>query len=247
MRAAELMRENWGRVVAFTGAGISAEAGIPTFRGENGLWRRYRPEELATPQAFRRDPRRVWSWYRWRMSLIAGAEPTRAHRILAEWERKGLLLGVVTQNVDGLHQRAGSRRVIELHGSIWRVRCTKCGSRFDLGFGNVPEEELPRCALCGGLLRPDVVWFGEQVSTDSFLEAQELFSRAEVVLSIGTSGAVMPASMLPIDAVERGKILVEVNPEETNLSSLAAVRLRGPSGRILGELASLVEEDSSWR
>jgi len=245
--AARLIKEHSGKVLAFTGAGVSAEAGIPTFRGKDGLWNRYRPEELATPRAFESNPKRVWEWYKWRMSIIARAEPTWAHKVMADWERKGVLMGVVTQNVDGLHQRAGSRLVIELHGSIWRTRCTVCGRRFDLGFGNIPEEDLPRCRECGGLLRPDVVWFEEPVPMDQFERAERLFSEAEVILIVGTSGVVMPAALLPINAARQGKILVEVNPEETNLSSLATIRLRGPAGEIFRELARLVEEDLSWR
>lgn len=242
LEAARLIKKHVGRVLAFTGAGASAEAGIPTFRGKDGLWRNYRPQDLATPEAFRRDPKKVWEWYKWRMSLIREAEPTWTHKILAQWERKGILRGVVTQNVDGLHHAAGSRNVVELHGSIWRVRCVRCGSIFSLGFGNVPEDELPRCEECGGFLRPDVVWFGEYLPMEELEKANELFSEVDVILVVGTSGIVMPAALLPIRAAEQGKILVEVNPEETNLSSLATIRLRGPSGEVFRELARLVEE-----
>lgn len=241
--AASLIKEYRGSIVAFTGAGASAEAGIPTFRGKDGLWNRYRPEELATPYAFATNPRRVWEWYKWRMSIIAKAQPTMAHKVLANWERDGILMGVVTQNVDGLHQRAGSFKVIELHGSIWRVRCTSCGIRRDLGFGNIPKEDIPRCDECGNILRPDVVWFQEPVPLDQFQRAEELFSEAKVILVIGTSGVVMPAALLPINAAREGKILIEVNPEETNLSDLARVRIREPAGKAFEHLARLVEED----
>ncbi len=177
------------------------------------------------------------------MSLIAKAEPTLAHRILAEWEDKGGLMGIVTQNVDGLHQRAGSLNVIELHGSIWRVRCTSCGKRYNLGFGNIPKEDLPRCKECGGLLRPDVVWFQEPIPLDQFKKAEELFSNAQVILVIGTSGLVMPAALLPINASREGKILIEINPEETNLSELAQIKVREPASKALNNIAHLMEEE----
>lgn len=229
---ADLMRRNANRVVAFTGAGISAEVGIPTFRGRGGLWERYNPEELATPQAFRRDPELVWRWYAWRMSLIGRARPGPAHEVLARWEREGMLMGVVTQNVDGLHRLAGSVNVVELHGSIWRLRCTSCGIRRELGFGNIPERIPPVCG-CGSIMRPDVVWFHEPLPSEAWSEAEEMMRRASVVLVIGTSGLVMPAASLPIKALERGAILVEVNPEETSLSGLARFRIRKGAGEAL--------------
>ncbi len=177
------------------------------------------------------------------MFLIAKAEPTLAHKVLAEWEGKGGLIGIVTQNIDGLHQRAGSLNVIELHGSIWRVRCTSCGKKYDLGFGNIPEEDLPRCRECGGLLRPDVVWFQEPIPLDQFRRAEKLFSDAQIILVIGTSGLVMPAALLPVNASREGKILIEINPERTNLSELSQIKIREPAGKALQKIAHLVEEE----
>ena len=231
--------------MAFTGAGASAEAGIPTFRGKGGLWDKYKPEELATPHAFSKDPKKVWEWYKWRMSIISRAKPTRAHEVLAKWEERGISMGVVTQNVDGLHQVAGSKNVVELHGSVWRVRCSSCGIKYDLEFGRIPEEELPTCRRCHGLLRPDVVWFGEPIPHDQFNRAQKMFSEAEVILVIGTSGAVMPAAMLPINAAMEGKVLIEINPEETNLSSFSTIKIREPAGKAFDKLDKILWEEGS--
>ncbi|RLG46467.1 MAG: NAD-dependent protein deacylase [Thermoproteota archaeon] len=203
--------------------GISAEAGIPTFRGPGGLWERFDPSEYATPEAFRRDPRKVWSWYRWRMELAFRARPTRAHLILAQWEREGLLRGLVTQNVDGLHREAGSVRVVEIHGSMRRVRCTSCPYREELT--SPPEEVPPRCPECGSLLRPDVVWFGEPIPRRAWEEALEIFEGARTALVVGTSASVYPAASLPLLAAEGGAAVVEVNPGETPLSRAASVRI----------------------
>ncbi len=238
--ASRLIRENRGKVLAFTGSGISAEAGIPTFRGKDGLWKKYRPEELATPEAFRSNPRKVWEWYKWRMEKIAKAEPTLAHKVLAEWEEEGILIGVVTQNVDGLHQRAGSKEVVELHGSIWKVRCTSCGKTYNLGFGNIPSEELPRCRECGGLLRPAVVWFHEPLPNSSWMMAESMFSRSQVILVVGTSGLVYPAASLPINAAVQGKDLIEINPEDTPITSLARVKIRAKAGEAFKKLDQMV-------
>ncbi len=228
-----------GRVVAFTGAGVSAESGIPTFRGRGGLWERFKPEELATPEAFARDPARVWAWYKWRLSLVLSAKPNPAHLALAELERMGLLTAVITQNVDGLHQAAGSKRVVELHGSLRRARCTRCG--FKVRLSRVPEEELPRCPACRGLLRPDVVWFGESLPADAWLEAVELASSCKCMLVIGTSCAVYPAASLPLIAKRGGAALVEVNLEATPLTAIADVSLRGRAGELLPLLVDEVK------
>ncbi|MCS7103591.1 MAG: NAD-dependent deacylase [Candidatus Korarchaeum sp.] len=222
---AELIKRNLGKVVAFTGAGISAESGVPTFRGRGGLWDKYNPEELATPQAFRKNPELVWEWYKWRMSLIREVRPSSAHEVLAGWERKGVLMGVVTQNVDGLHREAGSVNLVELHGSIWRIRCISCNIKIDLRFGEIPDKIPPVCS-CGSLMRPDVVWFYEPLPSDAWSKAEGMMREAEVVLVIGTSGLVIPAASLPLIALERGATLVEVNPEETNLSSFMRFRMR---------------------
>jgi NAD-dependent deacetylase len=226
------------RVVVLTGAGISAESGVPTFRGEEGLWRRYDPRELATPEAFRRDPKLVWEWYNWRREVIAGAEPSRAHRILADLERKRDLW-VITQNVDGLHQRAGSRRVIELHGNIWRVRCVRCGARYYEE--SVPLREIPpRCRECGGLVRPDVVWFGEALPPDALEKALELSAEADLFLVIGTSAQVYPAAELPFLAKRSGAKVVEINPEETPVTPVADLSLRKGASEGLEEVLPIL-------
>ena len=227
------------RVVALTGAGISAESGVPTFRGEGGLWRDYRAEDLATPDAFRRDPELVWEWYDWRRGLIAGCRPNRGHETLALWEGRFESCRVVTQNVDGLHRAAGSRGVICLHGDIWTVRCTGCG--FETVDLTAPLPELPPRCRCGGLLRPGVVWFGEALPEKAFEAALEAVSRADVVLVAGTSGLVYPAAGLPAAARSAGTFLVEINLGRTPLSPLMDAILEGPSGQVLAELHDALE------
>ncbi len=236
-RAAKLVVQ--GRVVALTGAGVSAESGIPTFRGPGGLWERFRPEDLATPEAFARDPRRVWAWYKWRLGIVLSARPNPAHLALAELERMGLLEAVITQNVDGLHQEAGSKRVVELHGSLRRARCTRCGLRISLEA--VPSEDLPKCPSCGGLLRPDVVWFGEPLPSDAWEEAVRLAATCRCMLVVGTSGTVYPAASLPFLAKERGAAVVEVNVNQTPITEIAVVSLRGRASEVLPLLVSEVK------
>ncbi len=224
-RAKELLARA-RRVAVLTGAGISAASGIPTFRGPEGLWQGFRPEDLATPEAYARDPLRVWEWYAWRYRLACRAEPNRAHRLLVELERTredGFLL--VTQNVDGLHARAGSRRLVELHGSLHRARCEVCRHTFPLP----PPEEFvppPRCPECRGKGRPDVVWFGELVPAHAYRLAEEAFRAAEVAVVVGTSAVVEPAASLGRLARASGAYLVEVNPQETPLTPLAHLSLR---------------------
>ena len=214
------------RIAVLTGAGISAPSGIPTFRDPGGLWENFRIEDYATPEGFARNPEEVWRWYAWRYRKIREAEPNEAHRLLAELERKkgdGFLL--VTQNIDGLHQRAGSKRVIELHGSIHRARCTVCDYRAELP----PPEDLaipPKCPRCGALLRPDVVWFGELLPPGAFEAAVAAFRSADVALVVGTSAVVEPAASLGRLAKHAGAYLIEVNPEETPLTPLADLSLR---------------------
>lgn len=216
-----------GPVVALTGAGISAESGVPTFRGEGGLWRNFRPEQLATPAAFCRDPALVWEWYDWRRGLIGSCAPNAAHETLAEMEAALPDFTLVTQNVDGLHQAAGSRNVLELHGNIWRVRCTGCGQVGD--DRHVPLPEVPPPCECGALLRPDVVWFGEGLPRGVLEAAWEVAARCELMLVIGTSAVVQPAALLPLVAKERGARLVEVNLAETPVTPYADQVLRGPA------------------
>lgn len=220
--------------MALTGAGISAESGIPTFRGAGGLWRSFRPEELATPEAFARDPKLVWEWYLWRRGLIAQAQPNAGHYALVRLEQRTPRFTLVTQNVDGLHDRAGSRNILKLHGDIWEVRCTACGRQERderLAFDCLP----PRCA-CGGLLRPAVVWFGEMLPAAVWQAAEEAVRAAEVLLVAGTSAVVYPAAGLVPLARSAGAKVIEVNLEQTPLSASAECSLRGKAGEILPDL-----------
>lgn len=229
------------RVAVLAGAGVSAESGIPTFRGAGGLWRNFSAQELATPEAFARDPRLVWEWYDWRRGLIAEAQPNAGHRALAELElRKRDWPGgrgsftLITQNLDGLHERAGSRDIVRLHGDIWQVRCVGCGheERNEC----VPLSELPPRCECGALLRPGVVWFGEPLPADEWERAEQACRRAQVFLVVGTSGVVYPAAGLADRARRAGAKLAIVNPEPTPLDRLADYVLRGKAGEILTRL-----------
>ncbi len=231
--------------IAFTGAGISAESGVPTFRGPGGLWRQYRAEELATPEAFRRNPRLVWEFYRWRMNLIGKAKPNRAHYALAELEKMGVLKAVITQNIDDLHREAGTENLIELHGNIFRVRCSVCGYREDLKkSGRLGEflagKSLPHCPDCGSLLRPDVVWFGEALPEDAMNMAFGLAERADVCLVIGTSGVVYPAAYIPRIVKESGGRVIEINTEESGITPVADIFLRGKAGEVMEELVKMI-------
>ena len=227
------------KVRVLTGAGVSAESGIPTFRGKGGLWDRYRPEGLASPEAFRKDPKLVWEWYDWRRKAIANAKPNEGHRVLARMEELFGDFWLITQNVDGLHQRAGSRKVIELHGSIWEVLCIECGRSFY--DSKVPFEEIPpRCKECGGLLRPGVVWFGEPLPQDAIDRAFELSSEADIFVVVGTSARVYPAAELPLIAKRYGAFLIEVNPESTPISPYADEVIRKKASTGLAEVLKLL-------
>jgi NAD-dependent deacetylase len=222
-------------ICVLTGAGVSAESGIPTFRGAGGLWRQFRAEDLATPQAFSRDPKLVWEWYDWRRGLIAAAQPNPGHFALAELEQRAPRFTLVTQNVDGLHRLAGSRNLVEIHGSIWTVRCTVCSR--EQQDPRVPLPELPpRCDGCGALLRPGVVWFGEGLPRGVWDNAEQAAENTEVLLVIGTSAVVYPAASLVPLAKAAGARVIEINVDETPLSSSVDVALRGPSGEILPQL-----------
>jgi NAD-dependent deacetylase len=220
-------------VVVLTGAGTSAESGVPTFRGEGGLWRQYRAEELATPHAFRRDPGLVWEWYDWRRQLIGDCGPNAAHRTLVEMEKHFDDFVLVTQNVDGLHRLAGSQNVVELHGDIWRMRCTSaCSPGWDDRTSPLPV--LPaRCPSCGALARPDVVWFGETLPPAATDAAWAAAQRCQVMLVIGTSAVVQPAASLPVLALQNGAYLVEINPQPTPVSDLVDEAIRKPAAEAL--------------
>ncbi|MFO3795693.1 MAG: SIR2 family NAD-dependent protein deacylase [Anaerolineales bacterium] len=228
-----------GRVAVLSGAGISQESGLRTFRNaQNGLWHQYRPEELASPQAFARNPKLVWDWYAWRREAVKGARPNAAHYALVEMERRIPDLTLITQNVDGLHQMAGSQHVIELHGNIQRVRCSVCGKEaLDWEENGM---EVPRCAQCGGLLRPDVVWFGERLPPQALEAALEAARRSQLFFSIGTSGIVQPAASLPYAAKRKGALVIEINLEETPLTPHADFAFHGKAGEILPALVRAV-------
>lgn len=218
-----------GRSIAvLTGAGISAESGVPTFRGEDGLWRSFRAEDLATPHAFRADPKLVWEWYAWRRELIGDCQPNPAHRTLAEIEEAEDVV-LITQNVDGLHRLAGSRQVVELHGNIWRMRCTR-SCRPPWEDRSVPLPEIPpHCPDCEALARPDVVWFGESLPGQSLEAAFAAVQHCEVMLVIGTSAMVQPAASLPLLALQSGTYVIEINPQPTPISGAVDETIRQPA------------------
>jgi NAD-dependent deacetylase len=237
-RVAEKLRQA-RRVAVLTGAGVSAESGVPTFRGPQGLWRQYRPEDLATPQAFARDPKLVWEWYDWRRQKVAACEPNAGHRALARLEELVSSFDLVTQNVDGLHRAAGSRSVWELHGTLWDVFCVRCSRRRE--DRRAPLPEIPPLCACGALERPGVVWFGEALPQETLSRALEASARAEVFLVVGTSSLVYPAASLPAVARDRGgAFLVEINPDPTPLSDSVDVRIAGTSAVVLPRIVDAI-------
>lgn len=229
------------RVVAFSGAGVSRESGLDTFRGAGGLWERMRPEELATPQAFRADPARVWRWYAWRWQTASGAQPNPAHLALVRLEEVFPSFTLVTQNVDGLHTRAGSRSLFELHGTILRAHCNRCGKSRDMGEAIAESPEEPPVCSCGGRFRPSVVWFGESLPEDVLFRASAEASSCDVFLSVGTSSTVYPAAGLIEVAHQAGACLIEVNPEPTPFSGLMDLRLAAPAGEAVPALVTAME------
>jgi NAD-dependent deacetylase len=266
---ARILKERGKRVFALTGAGLSAESGIPTFRGgKDGLWNKFNPTELATFEAFEENPLRVWKWYLWRMFLIAKAEPNAAHFSLVKLERILPDFWHITQNVDGLHRLAGQKKFIELHGNIWEGHCRYCGQRYnehefailfpyaDREFlrtlseeefkekilEGLTEEKLPRCSVCGGIVGPGVVWFGEPLPEHALERAFEIAKTSEVCFSVGTSAVVYPAAYLPEVCKRKGGVLVEINPEETPLTPLADFSLRGSAAEVLPQIVSALEE-----
>jgi NAD-dependent deacetylase len=230
------------RLVVLTGAGVSQESGLRTFRdAQDGLWAQYKPTDLASPEAFARDPKLVWDWYAWRREAIKGVRPNRGHYALVEMESKITDFTLITQNVDGLHRFAGSKNIHELHGNILRVRCSLCGTFTD-EWGD-DTESVPKCGKCNGLLRPDVVWFGEALPRGE-LEAAVLAARSsQVFFSIGTSGVVQPAASLAHAARNKGALVVEINAEPTPLTPKVDYFFQGKSGEILPELVRAVWEE----
>ncbi len=228
------------RVIALTGAGVSAESGVPTFRGEDGLWRNYRAEDLATPEAFRRDPKLVWEWYDWRRTLLAPLAPNAGHFALAEMESRFDDFTLITQNVDGLHRMAGSANLVEMHGNIWYTRCLREGDVRENR--DVPLAPLPPlCTRCGGMVRPHIVWFGESLDPDILDRALFSTRQAQVFIVAGTSAMVQPAASLAGMAKQNGAIVIEVNVEPTPISGMVDASLQGSSGSVLPELLRIID------
>lgn len=222
------------RILFFTGAGVSAESGVATFRASGGLWSKFKPEELASMAAFLANPQMVWEWYQARRDVILNVEPNPGHRAIAELQDLVARVSVVTQNIDGLHAAAGSREVIELHGNIRRNFCQRCGLRYD-DQTLLTMKEVQTCA-CGGKIRPDVVWFGEMLPEAAFDLAERRARAADILFSVGTSSIVFPAASIPVMARENGAYVVEVNPEETPLTHVAHEAIREKSGTALPEI-----------
>lgn len=230
------------RIVVLTGAGVSQESGLRTFRdAQTGLWAQYKPEDLASPEAFTRDPKLVWDWYAWRREAVKGVRPNPGHYAIVEMERRVPEFTLITQNVDGLHRFAGSKNVLELHGNIQRVQCSSCGMLTET-WGD-DSETVPACQICGGLLRPDVVWFGEALPRAELESAVQASRACQVFFSIGTSGLVQPAASLAYAARNNGSLLVEVNAEPTPLTPKVDFAFHGKSGEILPELVRAVWAD----
>jgi len=217
------------RIVFFTGAGLSAESGIPTYRGHGGIWKQYNYEDYACQRAFDRDPEKVWDFHDERRKAVAACAPNDGHRMIAELQRDKPQTTIITQNIDGLHARAGGKDVIELHGSLWRVRCER--ERRISDDTSVPIAS--RKCTCGAYLRPDIVWFEDALSVDNLRRAERALERADVIVSIGTSGVVYPAADLPRIAVQAGAVSIEINLEDTPVSDLYQHRLRGKASEVL--------------
>lgn len=222
------------RLMVLTGAGISAESGAPTFRGEEGIWKKRRAVDLATPEAFARDPALVWEFYNWRREVLAPLQPNAAHFALVELENRIPGFALATQNIDGLHHLAGTRNMLELHGNIWRVRCTRCGA---ISVNrDIPLPPLPRCGDCGGLLRPHVVWFGESLNPAILESVYATLQKCDVMLVIGTSGVVQPAASMGLHALHHGAFVAEINMEPTPYSSTFSLSIQGKAGDVMPRL-----------
>jgi NAD-dependent deacetylase len=231
------------RLVVLTGAGVSKESGIPTFReAQDGLWAQYDPMEMASQEGFLRNPKLVWAWYEQRFGMVLSAQPNAGHRAIVELERLFPSVSVVTQNIDGLHQAAGSSHVVELHGNIHRYKCLS-GRHTDFTLADFADqaEKPPRCPKCGDIIRPDVVWFGEYLPASVVQEAYEASLRCEAMLVVGTSGAVQPAASLPFLAARAGATVIDVNPEQDEVAVMADLFLKGKGGRILPQLIAALK------
>jgi NAD-dependent deacetylase len=228
----ELRFRDFDRIVFFTGAGMSAESGIPTYRGKGGIWREYDYEDYACQRAFDRDPEKVWDFHDKRRAAVTACEPNLGHQVVANVQRQKASTAVVTQNIDGMHQRAGAKDVVELHGSLWRVRC----DREDVVREDRTVPMAPRRCSCGAWFRPDIVWFEDQLDHRVVRRARELLEQCDLLVSIGTSAVVYPAAELPRIAVARGATTVEINLEDTPVSHLYAHRLRGKASEMLARM-----------
>lgn len=226
--------QQFEKLVVLTGAGISAESGVPTFRGKDGLWRHYRAIDLATPEAFRNDPKLVWEFYNWRRELLSPLRPNAAHLALVNLENQVPDFVLITQNIDNLHQQAGNRNILELHGNIWRVRCTKCHRVTENH--TVPLSQPPLCEACGFMLRPDVVWFGESLDQSILERAIDAIEKCQMMFIIGTSAVVQPAASMGLHAKKRGAFVVEINLEATPYTGMYDLSIFGNSGDIVPAL-----------
>jgi len=233
MEMVKALLDGGRKVVVLTGAGVSSESGVPTFRGMDGLWKSHRPEDLARPDAFEVKPELVWEFYNWRRELVEECEPNPAHLALVEMEKQIPNFLLITQNVDGLHAKAGSRKLIEMHGSLWQLKCTVCThARED--YSELPP--LPECPVCGHLLRPGVVWFGEPLAPGVLKVTIDQISKADVFISVGTSGLVQPAASFYQLAKDHGAVTIEINLDPTPNSGFMDFALHGKAGEILPEL-----------
>ena len=232
--------KNASAVTVLTGAGISAESGVPTFRDKDGLWQTHKVEELATPQALKQNPDLFWKFYGWRKKLISEVKPNLGHYALVDFERIYEDFLLITQNVDNLHQFAGNSKVVELHGNIFKTKCSECGLEFNEDIKE--SSHIPHCNKCGGYLRPDVVLFGENLKEKDLRDAQEAAASCEIFFSVGTSSLVEPAASLPYLAKANGSYVVEINSQETPLSSHADECLRGSAAKVLPALVIIIEK-----
>jgi len=241
IKAARQELASASHLVVFTGAGISAESGVPTYRGAGGLWKNFCARDLATVAAFRKDPALVWGWYRSRRKALLNCQPNAAHRAIAD-SAKERQLTLITQNIDGLHSLAGYDDPWELHGNIWREFCVECHRAVDRhddyhnGIVEAEDAPLPQCPGCGGLPRPAIVWFGEQLDVHLLEQAFDVAKHCDAMIVIGTSGQVQPAAMLPILARQSGAMVVEINLEPTPLTEYANYSLYAPAGELLPRL-----------